>query len=265
MAELREKHFGRVYSGILSEIERDGGLAFVVIDPPNQSPETAGKTAKLAEEAKIDAIAVGGSVGAQGSLLDGTISRIKENCSLPVILFPGNIATLSSKADAIYFMSMLNSLEPYYISGAQTAASLPVKKSGIEVIPTSYIIVEPGRAAGWVGRAKLIPREHSYLAAITALAGQYMGSHVAILESGGGAPKPVPLDMIKQTSSLIDIPLVIAGGVKNKAHAHSVIKAGADIIHVGTAIEHSSSDLSEAGKKLAGFSRAVKKAGKEKK
>jgi len=259
-----KKHFGKFYSRVLETIERDGGLTFIVVDPPNQGTETAGKIAKLAEEAKIDAIAVGGSVGAQGTLLDETITQIKENSSLPVILFPGNIATLSSKADAIYFMSMLNSLDPYYISGAQTAASLPVKKSGIEAIPTSYIIVEPGRAVGWVGRAKLVPRELPYLAAITALAGQYMGSHFVILESGGGAPRPAPLEMIKQTSSLIDVPLVVAGGVKNKAHAGAVIKAGADIIHVGTAIENSSSNFKEAKKKLTGFSQAVKKAGKAK-
>ncbi len=259
-----EKHFGRFYSSIIEKIERQHGLVFLVIDPPNQDPETAGKIARLAEEAKIDAIAVGGSVGAQGALLDETITQIKENSSLGVILFPGNIATLSSKADAIYYMSMLNSLDPYYISGAQIAASLPVKKSGLEVIPTSYIIVEPGRAVGWVGRAKLVPRELPYLAAITALAGQYMGSHMVILESGGGAPKPAPLQMIKQTAELINVPLVVAGGVKNKEHARAVIKAGADIIHVGTAIEHSSSNIKQAKKKLELFSNAVRKAGKEK-
>lgn len=260
----KAKHFGRVYSQILEIIDRDKGLAFLVVDPPNQEPELAGKLGKLAEEAGIDAVTVGGSVGAQGRLLDDTIDRIKENCSLPVILFPGNIATLSPKADAIYFMSMLNSNDPYYISGAQIASSLPVKRMGIEVIPTSYVIVEPGRAAGWVGRAQLIPREHSYLAAITALAGQFMGSHIVILESGGGAPKHAPLDMIAATKKLIDIPLVIAGGVKNKEHAFSCIKVGADIVHVGTAVEHLSSDTSKAREKLENIARAVKKAGKEK-
>lgn len=259
------KKFGKTYSFILETIERDGGLTFIVVDPPNQGPETAGLIGELSEEAGIDAIAVGGSVGAQGKLLDDTITQIKENCSLPVILFPGNIATISPKADALYFMSMLNSMDPYYITGAQIASALPIKKMNLEVIPTSYIIIEPGRAAGWVGRAKLIPREHSYLAAITALAGQYMGSRMIILESGGGAQKPAPLGMISATSKQIDVPLVVAGGVKSKEHAFSCIKAGADIVHVGTAIEHLSDNKKKAMKKLQKLSNAVKKAGKKKK
>ncbi|MCD6479156.1 MAG: geranylgeranylglyceryl/heptaprenylglyceryl phosphate synthase [Candidatus Diapherotrites archaeon] len=258
------KHFGKVYRYILDNIESKQGMIFLVVDPPNQSPEIAGKLAGIAEQAGIAAIAVGGSVGAQGSLLDNTIQQIKENCSLPVILFPGNIATLSPKADAIYFMSMLNSLDPYYISGAQIASSYPIKRMGIEVIPTSYIIVEPGRAAGWIGRAKLIPRELPYLAAVTALAGQYMGSHLAILEAGGGASKHVPLAMISQTRKLIDIPLVVAGGVKTPKQAGACIKAGADIVHVGTAIENVSNKLREAKKRLEALAKAAAKAGKEK-
>ncbi|HLC80047.1 MAG TPA: geranylgeranylglyceryl/heptaprenylglyceryl phosphate synthase [archaeon] len=257
-------HFGKVYKQILKIIEEDRGLAFTVIDPPNQDPQVAGKIAKVAQAAGIDAIAVGGSVGAQGELLDSTILQVKENCSLPVILFPGNIASMSKHADAIYFLSMLNSLDPYYITGAQIASSAPIKRTGLEVIPTSYIVVEPGRAVGWVGRAQLIPRELPYLAGITALAGQYMGSHLAILESGGGADSPVPVEMISYTKKMIDIPLVIAGGVKNEKYAYDCIKAGADIVHVGTAVENQSNDISKAQGVMKKIVDAVKRAGKEK-
>jgi phosphoglycerol geranylgeranyltransferase len=257
-----EKHFGKVYRFILEQIDEKKGLTFLVIDPPNQSPDVAGKIAEAAERAGVAAITVGGSVGAQGKLLDDTIVHIKEACSLPVILFPGNIATLSEKADALYFMSMLNSLDPYYITGAQISAALPVKEMGVEAIPTSYIIIEPGRAAGWVGRAHLIPREHPYLAAITALAGQMMGAHLIILESGGGAPRPAPLDMIAMTRRMVEVPIIVAGGVKNPEHANAVIKAGADIIHVGTAIEHTSSDARKAKQKLEAIVKAAKEGGR---
>ncbi|MEM4662446.1 MAG: geranylgeranylglyceryl/heptaprenylglyceryl phosphate synthase [Candidatus Diapherotrites archaeon] len=260
-----EEHFGRVYKYILEKIERKEGLVFLVIDPPNQTPETAGFLAKIAERAGISAISVGGSIGAQGTLLDDTISAIKENCNIPVILFPGNIATLSSKADAIYFMSMLNSLDPYYISGAQIASSYPVKKSGLEVIPTSYVLIEPGRAAGWVGRAKLIPRDMPYLAAYTALAGQYMGSHIVILEAGGGAKEHVPLAMISETRATVDIPIVVAGGIKTSKQAYNCIKAGADIIHVGAIIEKLSNDPKKAEKHMQSLVNAAKNAAKVRK
>lgn len=259
------EHFGKIYRKIKDEIARDRGLTFVVIDPPNQTPDQAGGIAKAAEEAGVDAITIGGSIGAQGTLLDDTITRIKENTSLPTILFPGNVATLSEKADALYFMSMLNSVDPYYISGAQTAAALPVKQMGIEVLPTSYIIVEPGRAVGWVGRAQKIPRNLPYLAAISALAGQYMGAHLTILESGGGAPSPAPPEMVSYVKKTIDIPLIVAGGVRNPNYAYETIKAGADAIHVGTAAEEAEGSFKKAKETLAKITAQVKKAGKEKK
>ena len=254
----------KVYKQISKRISEKGGLCFTVIDPPNQESIVAGKIGKMAEEAGIDAIAVGGSVGAQGEILDSTILQVKDNCSLPVILFPGNIASISKHADAMYFMSLLNSNDPYYISGAQIASAAPVKKINIEVIPTSYILVEPGRAVGWVGKAQLIPRNLPYLAGVTALAGQYMGSKLAILESGGGAPEPVTKEMIAYTKKLIDIPLLIAGGVRNEKYAYDCISSGADIIHVGTAVENMSNDFSKAKELMQKLAKAVAKAGKEK-
>ncbi|MBU0662366.1 MAG: geranylgeranylglyceryl/heptaprenylglyceryl phosphate synthase [Candidatus Diapherotrites archaeon] len=256
---------GKVYKQILADCEASRGQVFVVIDPPNQTPEIAGKIAKIAERSGAAAIAVGGSVGAQGELLSKTLLSIKECCKIPAILFPGNIATLSERADAIYFMSMLNSLDPYYITGAQIASSLTVKQMGLEVMPTSYIIVEPGRAVGWVGRAKPVPRNLPYLAAITALAGQYMGSKLVILESGGGALRPAPPEMIAHTKKLIDIPLIVAGGVRTPEYAYKTMKAGADIIHVGTAVENTSSDLSKAEQKIRKFVSAAQKGAKERK
>ncbi len=255
---------GKVYSKLLEQLKEEAGMLFLVIDPPNQSPEAAGKIASIAEKAGVSAISIGGSLGAQGKILDDTLIAIKEKSSLPTILFPGNIATLSKLADAIYFMSMLNSNDPYYISGAQTASAFPIKKMGIEVIPTSYIIVEPGRAVGFMGRAQLIPRNLSYLAAATALAGQYMGSKMVILESGGGAPEPVPKEMILQTKSVIDIPLVVAGGVRTPEFAFDCISSGADIIHVGSAIEKTKLDA-EIKSKLEKMVDSVKKGAKAKK
>jgi len=230
---------GKVWKDILKQLKEKPGMLFPVIDPPNQDPKHAGIIAAHAQKAGASAIAVGGSLGAQGKLLDDTILAIKDKANIPVILFPGNVATLSPYADATYYMSMLNSNDPYYISGAQTVAAFPVKKMKLEPIPTSYIIVEPGRAVGFMGRAQLIPRNLDYLAAANALAGQYMGSQLAILESGGGADKPVTKSMISYTKKTIEIPLLIAGGVRKPEYAFDCISSGADIVHVGAAIENS--------------------------
>jgi len=255
---------GKVYSNLIKQLKEESGQLFLVIDPPNQSPESAAKVSKIAEESGAKAIAIGGSLGAQGKQLDDTLIAIKDKCSIPAILFPGNIATLSKQADAIYFMSMLNSNDPYYISGAQVASSFPIKKMGLEVIPTSYVIVEPGRAVGYMGRAQLIPRNLPYLAAATALAGQYMGSKLAILESGGGAPRPVTKEMVATTKQSIDIPLLIAGGVRTPQYAFDCISSGADIIHVGSAIEKTNGNGTQAKNRLKKLCQAVKRGAKTK-
>ena len=259
---MDSEHVGKTYSQILSMIKERKGLIFLVLDPPNQSPEIAGQLAKIAEKAGVAAIAVGGSIGAQGTLLEQTILQIKKNCSLPVVLFPGNIATLNENADAIYFMSMLNSTDPYYLSGAQIVSSMPIKRMNLEVIPTSYIIVEPGMAVGHVGRAQCIPRSIPYLAGATALAGQYMGSHFIILEAGGGAPEPVPAALIAAAHKLVSVPIIVAGGVKTPEQVSQVVKAGASIVHVGAAIEKTKGNLSQAEKLLSAMVKAAEKAGK---
>ena len=252
-----------VYKKILEKIKEKGTIVFVVIDPPNQLPSEAGVMAKIAQENGVSAIAVGGSVGAQGDLLDSSIREIKKNCSLPVIIFPGNIATLSSLADAIYFMYMMNSLDPYYITGAQISSALPIKNAKLEVIPTAYSIIEPGRAVGYIGRAKAIPRELPYLGAITCLAGQYMGAKFAILESGGGAESPAPSNMICNTKALINIPLIIAGGVRDEKYAYECAKAGADILHIGTAAEECGVNAKKLTEKISKIVKAAEKGAKE--
>jgi len=255
---------GKVYSGILEKIEAKGGLTFMQLDPPNYGQGMCGEIARIAEENGLDAFAVGGSVGAQGKALNESLKEIKKNSSLPTIIFPGNINTLSSHADALFFMSMLNSNDPYWISGAQIGAALPVKQLGLEVIPTAYIIIEPGEAVGYMGRAQLIPRNKAYLAAVTALAGEYMGSKLIILESGGGAPQPCPVEMVAATKKLIEVPLLIAGGIKNEKFAFDTIRAGADIVQVGSAFEACKGNLKEMGKQFKAITDAVRKAGKEK-
>jgi phosphoglycerol geranylgeranyltransferase len=254
---------GKVYQKLIKQLKEEAGQLFLVIDPPNQSAKDAGDLAKIAQEAGVSAIAVGGSLGAQGKLLDDALIAIKEKSSLPTILFPGNIASISKEADAIYFMSLINSNDPYYISGAQVASCFPIKKLGIEVIPTTYIVCEPGRAVGFMGRAQLVPKNLPYLAAANALAGNMMGSKLIILESGGGAERPVSKEMIAYTKKSIDVPLIVAGGVNSPEYALESIASGADIVHVGAAIEKTKSK-EEALNKLKKMVDAVKQGAKSK-
>lgn len=230
---------GKIEKYIHEELEKKHGLLFAVIDPLDYKDlDAAVKTAKNTNEGGADAILIGGSTGVQGELLDTVTKRIKESVNVPVILFPGNIGTVTKYADAVYFMSMINSRNPYWITGAQMLAAPTVKQYGIEPLPTGYIVVEPGGTVGWVGDANLIPRDKPKLAAAMALGAQCMGFRFIITDTGSNpATGHVPLEMVKAVSSVLDVPYIVAGGIRTPDQAKSVLKHGADIIQVGTAFE----------------------------
>lgn len=234
---------GKVERYILEELDKKKGLLFALIDPLDyKTPEDAVKTAKNADDADADIILIGGSTGVQGEGLDTVAKEIKKEVSKPVVLFPGNIGTLTKYADAVYFMSMLNSRNTYWLSEAQMLAAPMVKHYGIEPLPVGYIVVEPGGTVGWVGDAKHIPRSKPKLAAAYAMAAEYMGFRFVITDAGSNPETGhIPLDMVKAVGSVTTVPYVVAGGIKTPAEAKSVMKAGADIIQVGTAFEKESS------------------------
>lgn len=242
---------------------RDGGSLSVLLDPPDQTPEQAGKIAKVSEENGADFIAVGGSVGAQGVMLDNTVKEIKRNCKLPVILFPGGVGTISKYADAIYFMSLLNSRNPYWIAQAQISASPHIKSIGLETIPSTYLVVEPGGVVGWIGDANLLPRDKPYLTGYCALTGHYFGSQMIVMDGGSGTMIGPPLECIAAARKLVDIPISFGGGVKTPEEAYKTIMAGADDVRIGTVFENSGS-VEEIAKKVAAYTKAIKKAGAEK-
>ena len=239
---------------IMEHYDKGQKMLFTVLDPlDHNSIDDVVFVAKKSYEEGAHAILIGGSTGVQGELLDNVAKRVKEVVSIPVILFPGNIGTVTKYADAVYFMSLLNSRNPYWITRAQMLAAPVIKRLDIEPLPTAYIVVEPGGTVGWVGDVDLIPRAKPKIAAGFALAATYMGFRIVITDAGSN-PKEghIPLEMVKAVSSVLDVPYVVAGGIRTPEQARNVVKAGADIIQVGTAFEKNK------GKHLKDFVNAIK-------
>ena len=220
----------------INDTLKDHKLHFTLIDPDEQSPEEAAAMAKAAQEANSDGILVGGSITDQDDL-NLTVKAIKENTDLPVVLFPGNISGVSKYADAILFMSLLNSTNPYWITGAQALSAPSIKKMGIETIPMGYLIIEPGGTVGWVGDAKPIPRKKSDLALAYSMAAEFLGMRVIYLEAGSGADSHIPLDFIMKVKKLTNLILIVGGGIRTAQDAKEVSQAGADIVITGTVVE----------------------------
>ncbi len=216
---------------------KDERLHMTLIDPAKQSPEKASKIAYEAYLAGTDAIMIGGSTDLNVENVDKTVLAIKEKIDLPIILFPSGAHVISRYADAIYFMSLLNSRSVEYLIRQQVIGAPIVKKLGLEPIPMGYIIVEPGMTVGRVGKAEVIKRDRPEDAASYALAAQYLGMKLVYLEAGSGAPEPVPPKMVKIVKENIDIPLIVGGGIREEGKAKDIARAGADIIVTGTLVE----------------------------
>jgi phosphoglycerol geranylgeranyltransferase len=220
-------------------VEKDGAVHLTLLDPDSQQPEIAGNMAREAELGGTDAIMVGGSTGATGLVVEQTVKAIKVACSLPVILFPANPGGVSESADAIFFMSLLNSRDVNYITTNQANGAPLVYRYGIEPISMAYIIIEPGGAAGWVGDARLIPRNRPKLAVAYSLAAKYLGMHYIYLEAGSGADRPVPVEMVAAVKKAVGkaTKVIVGGGIRDGATARERVKAGADMIVTGTIVE----------------------------
>ena len=165
-------------------------LHMTLIDPDEQSPDEALDIALAAIRGGSDIILVGGST-VDTYQVDATCKILKENIDKPVIIFPGNISSVSQYADAILFMSFVNSSNPYWLVGAQALAAPTVKKSGIEALPMGYLVVEPGGTVGFVGEANLIPHNKPKIAAAYAMSSELLGMRFFYLEAGSGADKPI--------------------------------------------------------------------------
>lgn len=228
---------GVVEGYLLNKIRSEGTIHVTLIDPERVTPSQASKIVNDVELCGTSAIMVGGSTLSKPKRLDNVVVVIKRATKLPVILFPNNVTGISRYADAIWFMSLLNSTDPYFLMGAQILGAPLVSEYGLEPIPLGYVIVGEGGAASIVGKAIPIPYDKPELIVAHALAGQYLGMRFIYLEAGSGAKKPIPPKVIRAVKRYVDVPLIVGGGIKSKGEALAVASAGADIIVTGNVAE----------------------------
>jgi phosphoglycerol geranylgeranyltransferase len=229
---------GPVEKYLLEKIESEDAIHITLIDPEKTTPPEASRIARRAKLSGTSAIMVGGSTFVYASHLDKVVKAVKRTVKIPVILFPNNVTGISRYADAIWFMSLLNSVDPYFLVGAQILGAPIIKKYRLEPIALGYIIIGDGGSAGIVGKAVPVPYDKPELATAHALAGQYLGMRFVYLEAGSGAKRPVPPEMIRTVKRCIDVPLIVGGGIKSKGQALAAASAGADIIVTGNIIEN---------------------------
>jgi len=230
---------GKVEKYLLEQIKEKGAIHLTLIDPEKVTSSLASRIARHATASGTSALMIGGSTFLSTSHLDNVIKAIKRAVEVPVILFPNNVTGISRYADAIWFMSLLNSIDPYFLIGAQILGAPLVKRFNLEPIPLGYIIVGEGGTVGVIGKATPIPLNKPELAVAHALAAQYFGMRFIYLEAGSGAKKPVPPSMIAPVKKIIDVSLIVGGGIRSRQDAKRAVQAGADVIVTGNIVENS--------------------------
>jgi putative glycerol-1-phosphate prenyltransferase len=235
-----------VYQSLIDR-KKNGQRSFaVLIDPDKVTISSLNETIRLALEARVDYFFVGGSLVISDQL-DACIQQIKAACSIPVLLFPGSPSQISKQANALLYLSLISGRNADYLIGQHVISAPFVKKSGLEIIPTGYMVIDGGAATtvSYISNASPLPADKPEIAMCTAMAGEMLGMKLIYMDSGSGAKKAITEEMITAVARHIDIPLIVGGGIRDAEKAYLNCKAGADVIVVGNAIEKDPSLIKE--------------------
>ncbi len=229
---------GPVLRSITGAIEKKGALYLVLLDPDRLGPDENVRLAMLAAEAGADVLLVGGSLSLTRRSSE-TIAAIKREVDLPVVIFPGNAGFVAPEADAILFLSLVSGRNPQFLIGEHVIGAPLLKQSGLEPIPTAYMLVEGGRTTSveFMSATRPLPRNKPDIAMAHALAGQYLGMKIAFFDAGSGADQPVPAEIVSAVTGYIDIPVMVGGGIRTAEQAENLVAAGASLVVTGEIIE----------------------------
>ena len=230
-----------IYSQIIESKKKGRKLFSILIDPDKQTEENLLQIIKKSKSSNVDLFFVGGSLLTNNSL-DSCISIIKQNCKIPVVLFPGNAMQVNNKADGILFLSLISGRNADMLIGNHVITAPFLKESDIEILSTGYMLIDSGEATtvSYMSNTTPIPHDKDDVAICTAIAGEMLGLKMIYMDGGSGAINSISVKMITSVANKINVPLIIGGGINSAKQAKEKCKAGADIIVVGNAIEKDS-------------------------
>lgn len=228
----------KIYASLVHK-KNNGQKSFaVLIDPDMVNDDKMEPLIKLSLDAGVDYFLVGGSL-VISDYLDNCIQFIKRYCSIPVIIFPGNHSQVSPYADALLYLSLISGRNPDLLIGQHVVSAPNIRRSGLEVISTGYMVVDGGAptTVSYISNAGPLPADKDEIAMCTAMAGEMLGNQLIYMDAGSGAKRPIAESMISGVAKNIEIPLFVGGGIRDAEKAYLNCKAGADVIVVGNAIE----------------------------
>lgn len=228
-----------IYQEILQYKLQSKKLLAILLDPDKIVWDKINDLMDKINQSPATHIFVGGSL-VLNDRIDDLILKIKQNCSLPILLFPGNPSQISGLADGILFLSLISGRNPDYLIEHQVNAVPLLKKTNLEIISTGYMLIDGGNetAVAKVSQTKPLDAKNSDYIVQTAQAGELLGNKMIYLEAGSGALNPIASEIIEKVSKNIQIPLIVGGGISNQATIQKAFDSGADMVVIGTAFEN---------------------------
>ena len=230
----------------------------VLVDPDKaEDPSRFQQLINLASENCVNYFFVGGSLVTSSNLSE-VVKKIKENVTIPVVLFPGNAIQVDASADGLLFLSLISGRNPELLIGQHVVAAPILKNTRLEVIPTGYMLINSGKitSVAYISNTTPIPDDKYSLAASTALAGQMLGLQTIYIDAGSGAEKEISPRMIAAVRKSVSIPLIVGGGINSSQKAIAALEAGADMIVIGNALERHPDLLTEVSEKIYAWNKA---------
>lgn len=243
-----------IYQGLLAA-KREGRKQFaVLVDPDKMRVGHLDAVLDMAAQGMVDYFFIGGSL-IVNNMLDECLTQMKAACNVPLILFPGNSFQLSYRADAILFLSLISGRNAELLIGNHVIAAPYLRLSPLEILPTGYMLIDGGTMTTvlYMSNTKPIPAAKDDIAVCTALAGEMLGLKLIFMDAGSGAEQPVSERMIEAVSGAVSVPLIVGGGIRTPEKAEANVRAGADLIVVGNAIEKDPGLLAEISQAIHGY------------
>jgi len=247
----------KVKKYLSEKLRLEKALHMTLIDPAKTGADEAGDICREAAKAGSSAIMVGGSIGVSERMVDEVVLSIKKSIDIPIILFPGNPSGVSKYADAVWFLSVLNSRNPFFIIGGQAQGAPVVKRYGIEALSLAYLILGEGGTVSYISQTEPIPLNKPEIVVAYSLAAEFFGFSFLYLEGGSGA-RPIPPEIINVVKRNVSIPLIVGGGIKDREIARKVVTAGADIVVTGTLVEKANDVYRAVREVICGIREGVK-------
>jgi phosphoglycerol geranylgeranyltransferase len=228
-----------IYQNILESRRIKKRLLAVLLDPDKVDLNDVPAILHQIKESPATHIFVGGSQVNSGDA-DLLLAELQGTSEIPLILFPGHPSQISTKADGILFLSLISGRNPDYLIGHQVEAAPMLKASGMEIIPTGYMLIDGGRETEVQRISQTKPMPQNDIASIvnTAMAGEMLGINLIYLEAGSGALRNVSPEIVAAVRCATSLPMIVGGGIRSEETMQQLYNAGADMIVIGTAFEN---------------------------